>query len=255
MALPSAPPRESVYSTRVGDDGWPVYALQSGLNDTQQGLPTLVEDGSFGPATNDVVKKFQSSVGLIIDGAAGPQSQIRIVEFLDSRVHKELPHVPGGLMRGFAEGEGGNNLAAVNWSVAGGVDCGIVQYRVLGPPYDMSKLKSAFSPYDAIVSAAKNWQVQADRFYTYTYVSTRRDRTEYAKRLAVLSHNWPYGASRLAQGFSLSDRTADWVPKGLRFPDGHPVNTYSDWAQYYAMGSTAHSWKGFIPRFVTDWLD
>lgn len=255
MSLPAAPPKESAYVIKLGDDGWPVYALQSALNSIRLqvngGWAKLDPDGAFGAGTEDAVKLFQHGYGLTADAIAGPATQRQVIKLLDEITHKQLPEIPTGLMRGFAEGEGGNLLAAVNWSVAGGVDCGPMQYRVYGPPYDEAKLKAAFDPLSSFVKAGKEFQARAERFYNRPGVTNRANREEYAKRLAVLAHNWPYGAERLADGYDLSNRAADWVPDGTKFPDGEPVNTYAEWAQYYAMGRG--TWRGLIPRYVTDW--
>lgn len=255
MSLPDTPPTSSAYVIKKGDDGWPVYALQSALNSIRLavngGWSKLEEDGAFGEGTDDAVTVFQKGYGLMADGIAGPATQRQVIKLLDDMTHKQLPEIPTGLMRGFAEGEGGNLLAAVNWSVSGGVDCGPMQYRVYGPPYDLTRLKAAFDPYASFIKAGKEFLARAERFYTESGVRTRKDREEYSKRLAVLAHNWPYGAERLADGYALSNREAEWVPNGTKFPDGEPVNTYAEWAQYYAMGRGA--WKGLIPRYVTDW--
>jgi peptidoglycan hydrolase-like protein with peptidoglycan-binding domain len=51
-----------------GSEGADVKALQNLLN--RGGW--LAEDGIFGPATEDAVKSFQQSKGLVVDGIVGP---------------------------------------------------------------------------------------------------------------------------------------------------------------------------------------
>lgn len=54
---------------RIGASGDDVAALQSRLNERGAGV---VVDGNFGPATERVVRRFQSSAGLTADGVVGP---------------------------------------------------------------------------------------------------------------------------------------------------------------------------------------
>jgi hypothetical protein len=244
--LPDTPPKSSYSTIKQNQNGWHVYALQAGLLALEY---TVTTDGYFGPKTYAVVREFQNRNLLDTDGIAGPATQGRIIVMLDDVIHRSISALPAGLLRGFAEGEGGNLLAAVNWSVAGGVDCGVVQNRVTGPPYSMSKLTAAFSPYQALLGAAKTWNERQANFYNKPGVVNRSDRREYAGRLAVLAHNWPYGADRLANGYALSTRTADWVPASL--PSW--ARTYAGWAQYYSMGSEEHNWPGSITRYVNAW--
>lgn len=58
-------------SLRRGDTGPAVEELQRLLNATGA---TLDVDGSFGPATEAAVKTFQSSIPILVDGIAGPQT-------------------------------------------------------------------------------------------------------------------------------------------------------------------------------------
>lgn len=257
MSLPLSPPRSIVYTVDKGDKGWPVFAVQSALNSVRgSSWSKLVLDGDFGPATDKAVRAYQKDNFLTVDGKFGPASSARIVKLLDAKVSRLLPEVPTGLLRGFAEGEGGNNLSATNWAIPGGVDCGVMQYRVYvqsGGGYRFSDLIDAFSPESAMLKAGQDFLARADAFYAATGVKGRSDREEFSKRLAVLAHNWPAGASDIAKdgGLSNPNGTASWVPKGIKFPDGEVVNTRWEWAEFYALGRG--SWKGSIPKYVTDW--
>lgn len=257
MSLPSSPPKSIVYTVALDDKGWPVFAVQSALNSVRGSFwPKLVLDGSFGPATDTAVKAFQREYLLTVDGKFGPSSSARIIRLLDARVHALLPGLPAGLLRGFAEGEGGNNLSATNWSIPGGVDCGVMQYRVyvqIDGSYAFTDLLDAFSPESAMFRAGQDFLTRADAFYAAAGVKGRADRTEFSKRLAVLAHNWPSGASDIAKDGKLTnpDGVASWVPAGVKFPDGQIVNTRWEWCQFYALGRG--SWNGSIPKYVTDW--
>lgn len=254
MSLPSSPPTSSVYSVEKGDHGWPVFCVQSALNSLRTDKwDRLVADGAFGTLTDTAVRKYQQANSLVVDGKFGPASSKKAIVLLDKLIHGVLPDVPDGVIRGFAEGEGGNVLAAVNWAISGGVDCGIMQYRVYGPPYDFVALQDAFNPLQAMGRAANDFLGRARTFYDAAGVKDRADRTEFSKRLAILAHNWPAGAKDIAFDGKLTnpDGVASWVPAGVKFPDGTPVKTRLEWAQFYALGSS-HG-KAFIPKYVENW--
>jgi peptidoglycan hydrolase-like protein with peptidoglycan-binding domain len=252
VTLPSAPPRygswaDVVAPIRRGEDGWRVFALQRGL----QRLNYLLDaDGDFGPLTEAIVKQFQSEFGTLADGVAGMRTQAKMLERCSTRVHRERPGVPDGLMRGFAEGEGANVLAATNWTVPGGVDCGCMQWRVYGPPYDIDDLRSRFDPLGAMNDTAVVFLQRVEQFRNGRWVAGREDR---AKRCAVMAHNWPVGAASIAATGTCSSPSSPctWVAAGTKFPDGTPVRTRWEWCQFYAMGG-AHG-EGSITRYVTDW--
>lgn len=57
---------------RSGSTGGRVRNLQAGLNRVFPAYSKLAVDGSFGPATDRVVKEFQRRTGLVQDGSVGP---------------------------------------------------------------------------------------------------------------------------------------------------------------------------------------
>jgi peptidoglycan hydrolase-like protein with peptidoglycan-binding domain len=250
MALPSAPNKVIPSSTRKGDSGWPVFALQCGLDTLGYSLDA---DGSFGPATDEAVRHFQKDNKLIVDGIAGSASQQRVTLLIDARTHERHRELPVGLLRGFAETEGGNNLGAVNWNIAGGVDCGVVQIRVYGPPYDRTAMMNAFDPGKAMERVALTFKGRVDSNRSLPYA--KRQSLEFSQRCAALSWNWPYAAEQYAKYGKLPSpsQNATWaVIQGQRvkFPDGSPVMTWKDWAEFYALGGK-HG-EGRVTRFV-DW--
>jgi peptidoglycan hydrolase-like protein with peptidoglycan-binding domain len=248
VTLPAEPNRTIPLSLRSGDTGWPVYALQGGLSALGY---QLSQDGTFGSGTDNAVRRFQRAQGLAIDGIAGIGTQGAIVHALDEIVHDAHPDIPAGLLRGFAESEGGNNLGATNWHVAGGVDCGIVQVRVFGPPYSVTQMQAAFGPWRAMTRVAEDF---LDRRTTLGKLPTAHARgAEFTDRCAALSWNWPFAAEQYARNGHLPDpgRNATWaVVNGvrIRFPDGAPVLTWADWAQFYAMGGP-HG-EGRVTRYI-----
>jgi hypothetical protein len=254
--LPSAPPHYSSWAELVapieeGETGWRPYALQHALKSVGR---TIVPDGDFGADTARIVRAFQEKNGLYVDGIAGPATQGLLLAKLGNRTHVQLPDVPDGLMRGFAVGEGAGVLAATNWSVPGGVDCGAMQWRVYGPPYDQGVLRSRFETLPSMLATGQAFLERYARFRLGAWCArqgTRRE--EWAKRCAVLAHNWPAGADTWARTGTVSspDSPATWAPPGARFPNGALVITRRDWAQFYAMGGP-HG-EGVICRHITAW--
>lgn len=247
MTLPRSPNRTTPASIRDGDEGWPVYALQRAL--CAHGK-AIASDGDFGPNTKSKVKDAQRRLGLTADGIAGPKTQTALcVELADDL---SIHGLPSGLARSLMEGESGYFLGAVNWSVAGGVDVSVMQRRVFGPPYSPTILMDAYDPMGAIRWSLNLLDRRAQDFYDSPGVRRRSDRLEYSIRLALLAHNWPWAAGELAAGRALSTtKPATWVPKGLKFPDGGSVISYSDWAQFYALGGR-HG-EARMTKYVKRW--
>jgi peptidoglycan hydrolase-like protein with peptidoglycan-binding domain len=248
MSLPATPNKTIPSSLKQGDKGWPVFALQTGLDSLDYDLS---HDGDFGALTDKAVKRFQRDQDLIVDGIAGPASQSRMVTLIDANTHDRHERIPTGLLRGFCDAEGGNNLAAVNWNISGGVDCGIVQIRVFGPPYDPDNLAAAYNPAVAMERTAVTFQGRLSSYREMRFAKTQP--IEYAQRCAALSWNWPWGAETLAKlgVFPNPSKIATWAEvngKRIKFPDGSPVMTYKDWAEFYAMGGR-HG-EGRVTRFV-----
>lgn len=255
MSLPSAPPKYTSWAQLVspiveGETGWRPYALQRAL--TSLGFYAIA-DGDFGPDTALAVRAYQKTNGLVVDIIVGAKTQGRMLAQLGTRTHARLPGVPDGLMRGFAAGEGANVLAATNWTIAGGVDCGSMQFRIFGPPYDMALLRRRFDASLSMLDAGEGFLERAAVAFNGSWVRLQSHRTELSKRIAVLAHNWPAGAEAYARTGSCSrpSELATWVAPGTKFPDGVAVRTRLDWCQFYAM-SGPHG-EGAITQYVADW--
>ena len=252
-------PPSTDYSFRKGDNGIGVWSLQKAL--IARAGSAITPDGDFGTMTETAVKSWQSSQRLAADGIAGPMTQRALVQKTVDARDAQSPRAPAKLLYGFAEGEGGWLLAAVNWSVAGGVDCGAFQRRVYDDDYAN----------DAVIERAFNTSYQcdllADRLVElrsiYAVRAGSRDgfgglsNNEKAWRLAALAHNYPSGADTLSKTpvKSLSSywtTPQEWVTvHGYRFENGDPVKTPLDWCSLYAgvLGGV----KGTVTRYVTDW--
>lgn len=69
------PSKVTVRTLRLGVKGNDVKKLQSEMNRVFPAYSKLAKDGSFGPATERVVKEFQRRVGLSADGRVGPKTR------------------------------------------------------------------------------------------------------------------------------------------------------------------------------------
>ncbi|QUC01108.1 N-acetylmuramoyl-L-alanine amidase [Cellulosimicrobium cellulans] len=72
---PAAPAPSSSPVLHRGSKGAAVRALQAGLNRVFPAYSKLALDGSFGPATERVVREFQRRAGLVVDGYVGPKTR------------------------------------------------------------------------------------------------------------------------------------------------------------------------------------
>lgn len=257
--LPTEPNRTRPVSIKFGASGWPVFGLQVGLN---RFGATLAADGDFGRLTEVALKDFQAKQGLTSDGIAGPATQRVMAGRIASRVDSAMATLPDGLALSLIEGESGYYLGAVNWDVAGGVDCGLVQRRVYGPPYDVESLVHAYHPQESAREALEELKARADGFRSSTWVASgalEAIRSERAIRCALMAHNWPVGARDIARTGKCvqPDAPCTWVKRNadgtskVRFPDGVRVETRWQWCQFYAMGGTHGVAR--MAQYVTRW--
>jgi hypothetical protein len=228
------------YTLKEGQKGHDVWALQINVN--ASGLVgTIAEDGAFGPKTTLAIKRLQDKLGLAADGIAGPVTQRSLALRLIARVETKYS-LPKGLIRGIVEGESGFMVGAVNWSVAGGVDCGWTQRRVIEQNYDEDNFRRAFHGPVQFDLLAAELRREKDRFYGKAGAKTHRRAWE----LAILDHNWPYAAQRLAEGKCIyldcakDTRFAQWVAD-IGVPG---VDTPQEWAKHYVNSKIG---------YVTEW--
>jgi hypothetical protein len=244
------PPRTTAYSYKEGSKGTGVWSLQKAFNGL--GLfGTLVEDGDYGPRTKKVVVAFQDLRHLTADGVAGPRTQADLARYLIKSIDGSLP---SGLLLSIIEGESGCLIGAVNWSSAGGVDCGYTQRRVLGPPFEDSVVRRAFDSHYQITLLRTQLKERYTLYKTRPAVHT----AERAWRLAVCHHNYPAGADRLSRT-EQKDLTPYWtspqqwvIDIGAKFPTGTLVVTPLQWLEHYGLGAAEHNEPGMMCKYV-DW--
>lgn len=73
------PPRRML---RQGCKGEDVREMQAALNNWNQGVQAIEEDGKFGPKTLLMVKMFQDAEGLKADGIVGPQTWAKLEPYM-----------------------------------------------------------------------------------------------------------------------------------------------------------------------------
>jgi hypothetical protein len=240
-------PTQTKFTVDRGTTGVVAWAVQRGLNERGFDAKKLVEDGVYGPETQKIVTNFQKRQRVFMDGRFGPKTSERLARVLSTRLEVRLPAL---ILSSMVLNESNFYIAAVNWSVAGGVDCGYCQRRVYtGSLEDQAVVRRAFDPLYQFKLLAASLVDRYEAFFGEVGATTH----ERAWRLAALNHNWPYAAARLAHGYTLSDKAAPWVPKGTRFKDGTPVVTYLDWAKFYALGAPEHNHYGVAVSLVKNW--
>ena len=247
---PYGVPSNSLYEIEFQERGAEVFGIQRGLNGIGWGL---TEDGVFLEETQNAVKVFQSKRGLGNDGVFGPKTSEKLVIALIKRTTVECPD---GMLKGLVQGESGNLMGAVNWTVSGGVDCSYCQRRIYTADLEnVDVVKRAFDGRYQMQLLAKAVKSRHDAFYGKTGANTH----EKAWRLGILNHNYPYGASKIAEvgvnGLS-SYWTAEqnWVIAiNAHFDDGAQVTTPYGWCQFYSLGSPEHNHAGKMTKYITDW--
>lgn len=229
MSIWSSPPTATKSVFRRGDVHLGVYSIQTALN--RIGGTPLVEDGSFGVATEARVKNYQIAVGFTgkdVDGVVGQATQAKLAHSCIIRTPSgsALPH---GLLEGLIKLESGNYIAAVNARVAGGVDYGFTQRRVYGPPFDPVAVQAAAKPVTQVNLAAAELDDNHDRYMVGMNPACPFNAWE----LAVLHHNWPWAADTYHRYGHLPDPTkiATWVTWATM--------TWDQWAHYYVKSVTA----------------
>jgi hypothetical protein len=252
-------PSTTTVALKTGMTGVVVWALQKALDDLY-GI-TVSPDGDFGSLTLAAVKKFQDSVDLTADGVAGPLTQRALVQAHVATTEEDYS-LPRGLLEGFAAAEGGWLLGAVNWTVAGGVDCGVFQRRVYSADYaDAAVVRRAFDVrYQARLLASNLTSLRGIFISRAGTNDGTMNANEKAWRLAALNHNYPSGADTLSRTpvtqLSAYWRTPqEWVVNvGAKFPDGRSVTTPLEWTHLYAgLFAPSHGWNGGVTRYVTSW--
>jgi hypothetical protein len=243
MALLPYPPSEdeawaAIELTDPFTVGWHVYAVQKAINDAAGG--TLTADGAFGGRSEAAVKAYQERSGVTADGVVGPITKRLLAEACARRIDRNDPTLPDNLIKAMAQGEGANNPSAINEydppTGKAGTDCGIMQLRCYvqaDGKYQMDDLYESFSPYDAMLVAAKRFKDAKAHYMTYGWTRNQRVRAE---KCALMYHNWPVGANDIAFEGRLTspDSIAAWVPSGVKMLDGTIVNTRYEWVCFYA---------------------
>jgi peptidoglycan hydrolase-like protein with peptidoglycan-binding domain len=208
---------------------WRVFALQSGLKSLGR---TIEPDGKFGAQTKAVVERFQKDRGLWVDGIAGTTTQGTILRRTETKVHKEFPDLPNGVILGICLRETSGTVAPTNWYTPPngepGVDCGSVQWRIYGPPFDQDKLRAAFDPLTSFRFAATDLLDRIER------LDARQPSLsdEFVLRAAIVAHNAPFLYEQIVRNGKLStpNQLATWTnkPGGGYFTHDEHFYDYSD---------------------------
>lgn len=193
-------------------------------------------EGEFNTGLLRAVKRYQRNHGLDDDGVAGPRTQLTILAEAAMKADQSVG-LPDGLSLGFVVWEGGSVLAATNWDVPGGVDCGPAQRRCI-EPLRMVELRESFDPW-----AELKWA--ADRF-ARECVSVLEARPGFARgdrhlRIAALAHNAPFLRDQILEAHPAAGavfprdylRTPDALAGWTRNPSTGGPYTHAEWAVVY----------------------
>lgn len=243
-------PAKTTVSIKDDSPAAAVWALQRLLSSLGDPIP---EDGVLGEETLAAVRRYQNTRNLYVDGISGPKTQARMARSVIAKadIDEELPN---GLLRSLCEGESGNYIAAVNWNVSGGCDCGYVQRRVYMPP-TQTAIKLAFD-------SLHQFKLLKTRVLSLKAAYRSRPAVhsnERAWRLAVLSHNYPLASDRFSRTEE-KDLSSYWttpqkwvIQIGAHFADGTTVQTPKAWCEFYSLGNAQHGHKGVMVRWVQTW--
>jgi hypothetical protein len=244
MTLPVAPHITTSWAQVVAPikpgekNSWRVFALQSALKYRDY---DVVVDGDYDPGmgTEKAVRRFQRVNNLVEDGIVGLVTQRQLLKKVEARVDSvvvvdELPSAPRGLVFGLMMKETSGLLAPTNDFDPSpsdiGTDCGCLQWRVPGPPYDLEKLKSAFDPAAAIIRALyDNDKGLLPRFVRVTKAQPQIPLIT-RWRAAIIAHNAPFLYEQIVRSGRLTtpDRIAGWTIKPT---GGH--YTHKEWFYVY----------------------
>ena len=243
-------PRSTDFVLKEGDRGIVVWALQK---QCERYKIKCALDGDFGAETKKAVQQLQVKIGVGADGVAGPKTQQTLAR-RQCNAHDGLPE---DLLWSKCSYESNGYLGAVNWQVEGGVDCGVTQRRVYAADYDDdAAIERAFDSGYQVPLSARTIKSRFDQWLNDPGI---RGNQELCWRTAVLNHNYPALAIRIAQ-FGVKGLSSyytspqKWVLGfGLKFPDGHAIDTPLEWGQRYALGNDSHDEPGQAVRLVKDW--
>ena len=244
------PPRTD-WTLRRGDFGIVVWSLQRQCQRLVQ-EPALA-DGDFGRQTETAAILLQQFLDVEADGVVGPATQRALGMYLSNRASG----LPKNLLLSLMSYESSVLLGAVSWISKGGVDCGMTQRRVLERDFaDTQVVERAF---DAAYQISLSARTLRERYAAWINLPGIGGRAERCWRTAVLYHNYPALADKLAHDWiaGLSDYYTSpqaWVTSvGLHFPDGAPIRTPLEWGQRYALSSVQHDEPGQAVKLVTAW--
>lgn len=235
MITPTGPGRASL---RRGDRGWDVAAVQIAYNGAGIGA-ALALDGDYGTHTELVAKRYQLRFGLKADGVTGPATQRSLC------VNQSRPAetgLPKRLLESLMLNESGLLVTAYSKHPSdSGYDLGAYQDSIVPSLVnDQTAIRRALRIGPMAQRTADKIKTQHARFVSWGIVSGRR-----AWELAVLYHNWPVAAERLAAGKSIfidparDTQPADWVISA----SGGRLQTPREWvASYIAKATQLVEW-------------
>lgn len=238
MAYQFIPTSSYRYSLRKGHVGNDVAVLQLNLG--------AVVDGDFGRKTEQSVIDWQTKYGLDpVDGIAGPDTQRSILVQL-SRPATKGNGLPAGILKSIAFNESGFILSAAGpHSGDAGWDVGVYM-RSSGSNFPSPSFsedafnvrKSAEWTALHLKETKMNLGIPVDSRYLHEIGEDNKD--EFAWQLAILAHNWPYAADKIAKrGHIYDDPSRDDKPENwIILASGGRLATPREWVTSYIAKAT-----------------
>lgn len=228
------------YAFKAGMEGTDVAALQINLG--------VTVDGVFGGETQSEVESFQAVHNLTVDGIAGLETQRVICRIKCGPLQKQYK-LPAGILISIINNESGFAVAAYSKHPSDdGYDLGAFQ-RSMSPGATQDEIHDAYSLSKQATATASTLRATHDQFadpwpvdswYVTNIAGGKKGRL--AWQLAVLNHNWPFGAENIWKyGSTYKDpardtETADWVVTA----SGGRLSTPREWVTSYIERSTVY---------------
>jgi hypothetical protein len=229
------------YAFKLGMTGTDVAALQINLG--------VTVDGDFGVETESAVEKVQKDNGLVVDGIAGLETQKTLCRAFFGPVQKQYS-LPGGILVSIANNESGFAIAAYSKHPSdNGYDLGALQ-RSLSPVATQDQIVDAYDLDSIGHWTGKTLRESHDRFsdpwavdswYVTNIAGGRKGRM--AWQLAVLNHNYPFGAENIWKIGSIfkepakDTQPAQWVIDA----SGGRLSTPREWVVSYIDRATVYT--------------
>ena len=240
MAYQFVPSGTYRYSVKKGDVGNDVAVIQLNLG--------VTVDGNFGPKTHKAAVAWQEKYGLDpVDGIVGPDTQQSILVEKSAAAAK-AHNLPSGILKSIAFNESGWILAAAGrhagdagWDVGAYMRASGANFPTPNSTRNYFNVeKSAEWTANHLAQTKANLGVPVNSQYLEEIGDGNKE--EFAWQLAILAHNWPYAADKIAKrGHIYDDPHRDDLPENwIIVASGGRLSTPRQWVTSYIAKATGY---------------